>query len=177
VTTAKAAEVISVKRASLVMSPESDAWLVNADIAVELPTRLEEAVNKGVPLLFVLELEVYRPRWYWWDESVLAASQSLRLSFHALSRTYRVGSLVAQQQYATLGEALEALGQVRGWRVAPGDRLRTDVNAVNALRLRLDAAQLPKPLQLSALTNKEWSLQSEWTRFPLIPDPGPSSAR
>ena len=30
------------------------------------------------------------------------------------------------------------------------------------LRVRLDTAQLPKPLQMNALTNRDWNLSSDW---------------
>jgi len=32
------------------------------------------------------------------------------------------------------------------------------------LRVRLDSAQLPKPLQVNALTNRDWNLSSDWVR-------------
>jgi hypothetical protein len=35
--------------------------------------------------------------------------------------------------------------------------------------MRLDPAQLPKPLQLSALTNRELRLESPWKRFIFVP--------
>jgi hypothetical protein len=35
--------------------------------------------------------------------------------------------------------------------------------------MRLDPAQLPKPLQLSALTNRELRLESLWKRFIFLP--------
>jgi hypothetical protein len=33
--------------------------------------------------------------------------------------------------------------------------------------MRLDLTQLPKPFQVSALTNRDWDLASEWRRWPL----------
>jgi len=36
-----------------------------------------------------------------------------------------------------------------------------------ALRLRLDITQLPRPFQISALGNKEWSLASDWKTWQL----------
>ena len=37
--------------------------------------------------------------------------------------------------------------------------------------MRLDVTQLPKPFQLSALTNREWTLDSDWKKFPFRPEP------
>ena len=36
--------------------------------------------------------------------------------------------------------------------------------------MRLDTAQLPKPFQVNALTNREWTLSSEWKRFRFNPE-------
>ena len=36
------------------------------------------------------------------------------------------------------------------------------------LRLRLDITQLPRPFQISALGNKEWSLNSDWKTWQLV---------
>ena len=40
-----------------------------------------------------------------------------------------------------------------------------------AVRMRLDAAQLPRPLQVSALTNRELHLESPWKQFIFQPSP------
>ena len=37
-----------------------------------------------------------------------------------------------------------------------------DERTLAALRLRLDLNQLPRPFQITALGNKEWSLGSDW---------------
>jgi hypothetical protein len=33
--------------------------------------------------------------------------------------------------------------------------------------MRLDTTQLPKPFQVSALANREWTLASQWKRWEL----------
>jgi hypothetical protein len=37
-------------------------------------------------------------------------------------------------------------------------------------RLKLDIAQLPKLLQVNALTNKDWELDSDWYRWVIRPE-------
>jgi hypothetical protein len=169
-------ETIELRRAMLSPAPEAEAWQLNADIDISLPGRLEEAVNRGVPLHFILEVDVARSRWYWLNEKLVSLNQVFRLSFNALSRSFRVSSLQNQQQYPTLSEALADLGQLRNLRVAPLDRIKLDSNTFGFARMRLDVSQLPKPLQLSAITNKELTLQSEWTRLQ-FPDPASNTAR
>jgi len=36
--------------------------------------------------------------------------------------------------------------------------------------MRLDVTQLPKPLQVNALTSDDWNLDSDWYRWIVRPD-------
>src|SRR4026207_2049864 len=65
---------------------------VDADFAFELTPRLAEVVANGVPLYFRVEFELTRPRWYWFDETAASSRLQLRLSYHALSRQYRLST-------------------------------------------------------------------------------------
>ncbi len=162
---AAAAEEIEVGAASLVGTGEG--IVLNADFALDLTPRLEDALAQGVPLYFLVEFECHRPRWYWLDEKVGAATLTARLSFHALTRTYRLSTGTLHQSFTTLDEALRALGLVREWLVLPPGALRPDTTYTAYVRMRLDVAQLPKPFQLSALANRDWSLGSAWKRWPV----------
>ncbi|HMS78791.1 MAG TPA: DUF4390 domain-containing protein, partial [Burkholderiaceae bacterium] len=146
-----------------------EAWLLSADFSLALTPQLEDAVNKGVPLFFLVEFELLRPRWYWWDERTAVATQTHRLSYHALTRQYRVLLNGVPQAFNTLSDALDAMSRLRGWRVMPRDRVRGGTPYEGWLRLRLDGTQLPKPFQITALTNRDWNPQSEWKRFPFTP--------
>ncbi len=157
------AEDIETRDARLVAA--EDGIVLSADFEFDLTSRLEDALAKGVPLYFVVEFEIYRPRWYWLDERIGVASRSLRLSFHALTRTYRLTSGVLHQSFATLDEALGTLSRVRGWQVLPKGALRPETSYAAYTRMRLDTTQLPKPFQVSALANRDWTLASEWKRW------------
>src|SRR5437868_4240821 len=82
-----------------------EGLVLNADFAFELSQRLEEIVANGVPLYFRVEFELTRRRWYWLDEKAASRQLQLRLSYHALSRNYRLSSGLLQQNFATLAEA------------------------------------------------------------------------
>jgi hypothetical protein len=167
---ARSADSIDVLNVGVEPSDDGESWLLSADFALSLSPQLEEAVSKGVPLTFLVEFELMRPRWWWWDERAALATQTHRLAYHALTRQYRVLLNGVPQSYATLSEALEAMSQLRGWRVMPRDRTRPGSTYVGWVRLRLDTTQLPKPFQITALTNRDWNPQSEWKRFPFTPE-------
>lgn len=147
------------------LSAAEEGVILAADFAFELGPRLAEVVTNGVPLYFVVEFELTRPRWYWFDEKAAAKRIQLRLSYHALSRHYRLSTGVLQQNYASLEEALNVLRRVRNWQVVDRTASLADANYEAALRMRLDLTLLPKPFQLSAITSRELNLESPWKSF------------
>lgn len=153
-----------------------DGIALAADFAFELNPRLAEVVTNGVPLYFVVEFELTRPRWYWFDEKAAAKRIQLRLSYHPLSRHYRLSTGVLQQNYATLEEALNVLRRVRNWLVIERPVSLADADYEAAVRMRLDVALLPKPFQLSAITSRDLNLESPWKRFTYRPAAGGAPA-
>lgn len=151
------------------LDSSDDGYAVNAQFDVELTPRLQEALNNGVALYFVVEFELVRPRWYWLDERSVASRLQYRLTYHALSRQYRLWTGTLHQPFGTLSEALRVLGRVRSWQVLERDRISNGSTYQAAVRMQLDTAQLPKPFQLTALTSRDWTLSSDWLRFAFTP--------
>jgi hypothetical protein len=139
--------------------------VLDADFAFDLTPRLAEVLANGVPLYFRVDFELTRRRWYWLDERAAERQLHLRLSYHALSRHYRVSTGLLQRSFASLDEALDVLKHVRGWLVVERTVSFADADYEAATRMRLDTALLPKPFQLSALTSRELHLESAWRRF------------
>jgi hypothetical protein len=144
-------------------------YVLNADFHLDLSGPLLEALNNGVSLGFLVEFELTRPRWYWFDEKTAAEKLELRLSYLPLAQQYRLSSGTLYQNFSTLAEALQALGRVHGWSVLGQDQVDNGRNYVASVRLRLDPAQLPTPFRVSSVTNREWTLTSEWKRFRFTP--------
>ena len=146
-----------------------DGLVLDADFAFELTPRLADVVANGVPLYFRVEFELTRRRWYWFDETAAAQRLQLRLSYHALSRHYRLSTGALQQSFPTLEEALNVLKRVRNWLVVERSVRFADADYEAGVRMRLDTALLPKPFQLSALTGRDFQLESPWKRFIVRP--------
>lgn len=165
------ANEIEVREARL--APTEDGIVLDADFAFEFSPRLAEAVANGVPLYFVVEFELMRPRWWWFDDKAAAKRLQHRLSYHALSRQYRLSTGLLQQNFATLEEAVNVLRRVRGWLVVERHATLAEAPYEAAVRMRLDVTLLPKPFQLSALTSRDLNLESPWRRFSFRPPPPP----
>jgi hypothetical protein len=164
---ATAAE-LEAKNASLTAS--EDTYNLSADFKIELSPRLEDIIAHGVPLFFIAEFEITRPRWYWFDEAAAAKSRTFRVSYHALTRQYRVSFGALHQSYPTLADALRTLERIREWPVADKGSLQAGQAYEARVRLRLDLSMLPKPLQVTSLGSRDWTLGSEWFRFEYTPE-------
>jgi len=157
------AEGIDVKSASLVQ--DDDGWHLDAQFDLQLSARLEEAVNRGVPLSFVVDFELSRPRWYWFDEKPIQLAQTYRISYTPLLRQYRLSMGSAYQNFTRFDEVTRVLSRVRDWHVADKGAVKVDGPYQASLRMRLDTAQLPKPFQLNAIASRDWAPASEWYRW------------
>lgn len=161
------ADVIGVRQAELRV--EDEALVLNADFDFALNATLDEALQKGIPLYFVLEFELTRPRWYWLDEKVLTSTTQYRVAWQALTQNYRISSGLLAQSLNSVAEVERFLSRVTSREVGRPDQVVRGDRHVAGLRLRLDTNQLPKPFQVNAITSREWSLDSGWHRWNFTP--------
>ena len=162
------ADGIEVRQAALATSAEDGTYL-EAEFEITLTPVLEDALNKGVPLYFLLEFQLTRPRWYWFNEKLADVRQSYRLSYNALTRQYRVGVGTLYQNFPSLAEALAFMSRVRVRDVVEPGALAKGSSYMAEMRVRLDNSQLPRPFQVSAVGSREWSVSSDWYRWTVTP--------
>lgn len=161
------ADTIPVKFAELRV--EDGEVLLNAEFGFTLNPTLEEALQVGVPLYFVLDFELARARWYWLDEKVGQTTLTYRVAYNALTRQYRVSSGLLAQALGSIEEVERYIGRVTSRPVARADGLAKGGRYDASIRLRLDVNQLPKPFQVNALASREWTLSSDWYRWTFVP--------
>ena len=160
---------IEVPRATVLTA--DDNYLLEADIDIVLSAPLEDALHKGIPLYFLLEFELVRSRWYWFNDKAVVLQRQFRLSYNALTRQYRVGVGAFYQNFPTLKEALQFMSKVRRREDLEPGTLKKGAVYSAALRLRLDTSQLPRPfnLNINTLGSREWNLGSDWYRWTVTP--------
>lgn len=157
---APAADKSAVRQASIGMTQQG--YALDADVNIALNRTLENALSRGINLYFLLELELTRPRNWWFDENIVESTRKMRLYYHLLLRRYVVETGYTTQTVSSLPEALEVLGRVEDWQVLERGALKPGQRYEARLRLRLDAAQLPKPLSLGAVAGDKWELATPW---------------
>lgn len=139
-----------------------------ANYNINLTFVVQQALSRGIPLYFVAEFSVMRSRWYWLDEKVFESEQVTKLSYNVLTRQYRISRGALYQNFTSLENALSVMSRQSSV-VMPTEALQNDGNYIAAVRLRLDTDQLPRLLQVNALTGKDWTLDSDWYRWIVRP--------
>lgn len=140
----------------------NEGYELAAQFVINPNRTLEEALEKGVALHFIAELEVTRPRSWWFNESIGEASRRMRIYYNFLLRRYVIDSGYTTLNAATLDEALTLLGRVEHWQILERGALKPGQRYEARLRFRMDASQLAKPLQMGAIASGKWDLQSGW---------------
>lgn len=149
-----------VKQAEIQATPQG--YALDAEVNVALNRTLEDALSKGINLYFLLELELTRPRNWWFDETVAEPVRKMRIYYHLLLRRYVVESGYTTRTFTSLAETLAFLGRIEGWQVLERGALEAGARYDARLRLRLNTAQLPKPLSIGAVTSDKWELTTPW---------------
>ena len=147
-----------------------DGLLLSTSMRFELPSQVEEALYKGIPMYFVAESQIVRERWYWSDKVVAHALRHMRLSYQPLTRRWRLSQSSAPfsdsglgvslgQNFDELSDALAIMQRIARWNVAGPDVVDDSGQQTLHFQFRLDMSQLPRPLQLSTVGRAGWSMQ------------------
>ena len=132
-------------------------------VDLTLPRGVEDALQKGIPLYFVAQADVYRARWYWRDRRVASAERTWRLAFQPLTRKYRVSFGGLNQSFDSLADAMVSVRRVATWKIADSAALEPEASHYVELRYRLDTSLLPRPLQIGLGGQADWNLQVQQT--------------
>ena len=136
-----------VELATLQASKSDGALNLDFVARVNLPKAVEDALQRGVPIYFVAEAQLYRNRWYWRDERVARVSRSWRVAFQPLTSAWRVSLGGLNQSFPSMAEALATVSRSAGWRLVELSQLDFDKSFYLEFSYRLDTSQLPGPMQ------------------------------
>jgi hypothetical protein len=149
------------------INSQFEAYFLNADFDLSFNDDLDEAIRKGIPINFVIEFELKKPRKYWFDEDVAKKTKEILLSYHALSKQFILAEsenrLIA---FDNLTQAKNELKRIKNWRIFDKSQIDDTEKYSAYLLVKLDQTKLPKQLQADITSNQEWQLASkqfQWT--------------
>jgi len=146
-----------------------DVYRLDADLGLQLSPPVLQALDSGVTLTLVLDIEVFSPSRYLWDDVLATLEQRYEIQYHALSDQYLLRSINSGSQfvYSSLDDALQSLGKIDQLPILDAHLLQSDEHYKVRVRSRLDLGSLPVPLQLKAYISSEWWLNSGWYSWDL----------
>jgi len=144
-------------------------YLLNANFSYQFSQEAIEALEHGVPLLILVDIEILTPRWYWADKTIAELEQGYLLIYHALSESYVVNNLNSgtQTNFLHLKQALNSLSQIQELPILDANLLKEDKDYYLRVRTHLDIESLPAPMRPLAYISSDWSLSSDWYEWPL----------
>lgn len=168
---AGAARAASAEVTQLQLERGEDGVFLSATVRFELPAIVEDALLKGIPMYFVAEAELFRDRWYWYDKKVASAVRHMRLAYQPLTRRWRLNvspepignvglGVTLNQNFDSLPDAMAAVQRLSRWKIAEPAEVEPDVRYNADFRFRLDVSQLPRPFQIGAVGQSDWSLSA-----------------
>lgn len=162
-------EAVAPEVAQLQVERNPDGVFLTAAVRFDLPAAVEDALLKGVPMYFVAEADVYRPRWYWYSKKLFTAERHIRLAYQPLTRRWRLNvasgaitgsnmGLALNQSFESLPEALAAVKRISKWKILDATEIEPDQKYGVEFRFKLDLGQLPRPLQIGVLGQVDWNI-------------------
>lgn len=133
---------------------------------------IRAALKDGLKLTFELDMVVSRERRFWMDADVFNYTMKRELMYHAVSDRYITRELDArstnpQHSYATLEEALEALGTVDAMPILVASQLSLSREYRVSLRAGVRRGQLADTLRVLLFWTDDWHRESEWFSWSL----------
>jgi hypothetical protein len=146
-----------------------EVYQLEARLEYQFTEAVLSALDNGVLLTLVLDIEVYSPSRYLWDEVIATLEQRYEIQYHALSEQYLLRNLNSGSQfaYSSLGSALETIGKIERLPILDAHLLEKNEHYKVRVRSRLDLDSLPVPLQLKAYVSSDWWLSSGWYSWDL----------
>lgn len=156
---------------SAYVNVEQGVFQLFARIAYPVNEDIRAALKDGLMLSFDLDVVVSRERRFWLDETVAEYTLRRELLYHAVSDRYVTRDVETggseQHNYATLEEALEALGTVDAWPFLLPQQLALNRDYRVSLRAGVRRGRLPDSLRVLMFWTDDWHRESEWFSWSL----------
>lgn len=147
----------------------ADGLALYANVRLQLPQAVQDALAKGVAMVFLAEADLVRHRWYWSDEKIARAQRHMRLAYHPLTQRWRLSvasgpmsanslGLALNLNFDTMEEALATMQRISGWKIADASMIDADATLKVDFRFGLDVTQLPRPFQIGAFGQSDWKV-------------------
>ena len=156
---------------SAYVKPEQGVFQLFARITYPVNDDVRAALKDGLMLNFDLDVVVSRERRFWMNETVAEYTLKRELLYHAVSDRYVARDVdspnIEQRSFATLEEALEALGTVDAWPFLLSPQLSANRQYRVSLRAGVRRGRLSDTMRVLLFWTDGWHRESEWFSWSL----------
>ena len=144
-----------------------DSILLSATVDFELSGAVEDALRKGVAMVFFAEATVYRQRWYWMSKKIANVQRHMRLTYQPLTRRWRLNvtsdavataAMALNQSFESLPDALAAVQRLSRWKIVNLSEVDLAQAHTVEFSFSLDVSQLPRPFQIGTIGQSDWTI-------------------
>lgn len=146
----------------LELKTDNTHYVLNAHLKINWNERLKETLHYGIPLFFVADAQITQKRFYIWNTQIAHAQKKWQISFHPITREYRLHYGGLYQSFVHFENLEQALSNIKNWKISPKNDFNFDENTTLSFRFYLDTSALPQTFQIGIWGNKEWLLDSGW---------------
>lgn len=147
-----------IELSALYAQQSEEGVLLSYAVRFELSREIEQALSRGVAVVFVAQAELLRSRWYWMDQSRALATRRWRLGYQPLTRQWRLNIDGLSRHFTQLNDALDVVRKGTRWRIADAVPAGEESDHHIEFSLKLDTDELPRPLQIGLGTPTGWDL-------------------
>ncbi len=139
-------------------------YFLNAVFEISLPDYIVSAFDQGFVLPLLIEIEVSRNRFFWFDKDIVTIKQRYRMQYHAMLDSVSLLNVNSgnRQYFSSLKDALNHLTVLFNFPLLDNNALNQDKSYSARLNFGIDHAALPIPLKSSSLWKNDWHIGSDW---------------
>lgn len=140
---------------------------IDADLKINFPDDVVDALENGIPLTIAVEVEVLRKRFWWRDLVIKRSTKRFELRYHPLTNVHEVKNIATGDRYSfdSRQDAMAVLGTIRGALLIEKKELSTNEQHFVQMRILLDISRLPPELRQVASFSSSWRLESTWYQW------------
>lgn len=148
---------------------DNGVYQLTARVAYPFNDETRRALLDGVTLNFSIEAQVQKRRRLWMDATIVAFTHRRELSWHAVTQHYVVRDVEhgEQNSYATLDQALSAIGAIDNWAVLLESQLEPDATYEIGVRAIVRRGNLSGALRALMWWSDSWQRSSDWYTWAL----------
>lgn len=133
--------------------------------------QLVDALQNGVSLNLLIEIEVIEERDYLWSSTVTTLEQRYQIVYQPLTNHYLLRNINSdvEFQFPSLESLLAVISALSDFPLLDYSLLEEEGRYLGEIRISVDRESFPVPLRLMSYVADNWYLSSEWFAWPLLP--------